>query len=265
MKFTLGLAQVAHPEDHDPVGQVRRYAERAAGQGCKLLVFPESQMGPWDASSRCYAHAPEPLDGPYCQAIDAVARRCGLWLVYTTEELNPRDPARPYNTAVVTGPDGRQRTAYRKVHLYDALGERESDRMAAGDKPPAVVDTPFCRLGVCICYDLRFPEISRRLALEGAELIVFPSAWVSGPRKVEQWHTLIGARAIENELFVAGLSRTGEGRCGRSLVVDPLGVPVAEAGVEECLLTCTIDTSEITKARQAMPILEHRRPELYSR
>lgn len=263
MVFTLGLVQVAHPAGGDPVRQVAWCAEHAAGEGCDLLVFPESQMGPWDARAKRYVHEPEPLDGPYCRAIDAIAARYGIWLVYTTEEANPADPARPYNTAVVTGPDGRQRDSYRKTHLYDAIGERESDRMTAGDSPAPVVDMGFARVGVAICYDLRFPEVAREMALAGAELIVYPSAWVAGPHKVEQWRTLVAARAIENECFIAGLSRTGGGRCGNSLVVDPLGVTIATAGDEECLLTCSIDTDEITRARQAMPILEHRRPELY--
>lgn len=263
MAFTLGLAQVAHPADGDPVSQVRRYAERAADKGVDLLVFPESLMGPWDAAARRYVHGPEPLDGPFCRAIDAIAAQYGIWLVYTTEEAYTADPTRPYNTAVATGPDGRQRAAYRKTHLYDAIGERESDRMTAGDRPAPVVDMGFARAGVAICYDLRFPEVARGMALAGAELVVYPSAWVAGPRKVEQWRTLVAARAIENECYVAGLSRTGGGRCGNSLVVDPLGVAMATAGDEECLLTCSIDIGEVTHARQAMPVLEHRRPELY--
>lgn len=264
MVFTLGLAQVAHPADGDVIGQVRRYAQQAAERGVDLLVFPESLMGPWDAQARRYAHEPEPLDGPFCRAIDAIAAESGLWVVYTTEEANPADPVRPYNTAVIAGPDGKQRASYRKTHLYDAIGERESDRMTAGDTPNPVVETPFCRLGVAICYDLRFPEVARRLALAGAELVVYPSAWVAGPHKVEQWRTLVAARAIENECFVAGLSRTGGGRCGNSLVVDPLGVTLVTAGEEERLLTCDIEASEVARAREAMPVLEHRRPDLYA-
>lgn len=263
MGFTLGLAQVAHPVDGDVLAQVRRYAVRAAEAGCDIVAFPESLMGPWDSRARHYAHAPEPLGGPFCQAIDAIAAELGIWVAYTTEEANPVDPARPYNTAVVTDPTGTRRYAYRKAHLYDAIGERESDRMSAGDRAPEAIETPLCRLGVAICYDLRFPEVARGLALQGAELILYLSAWVAGPRKVEQWRTLLAARAIENECFVAGLSRTGGGRCGSSLVVDPLGRTVAAAGEGECLLTCAVDTAEVASARQAMPILEHRRPELY--
>lgn len=264
MVFVLGLAQVAHPADGNAVTQVRDYVGRAARQGCDLVVFPESLMGPWDRASGRYVHEPEPLDGPFCRAVDGIAREFGVWLVYTTEEENPADPLRPYNTAVVTGADGVRRASYRKTHLYDAIGERESGRMAAGDAPAPVVSTPFCQLGVAICYDLRFPEVARRMALEGAELVVYPSAWVAGPRKVEQWRTLIAARAIENECFVAGLSRTGGGRCGNSLVAGPLGETLAAAGAEERLLTCYIDVGEVARAREAMPVFEHRRPELYT-
>lgn len=263
MTFMLGLAQVAHPADGDVVAQVRGYAKRADALGCDLLAFPESLMGSWDARRHRYQHDPEPLGGPFCQAMDDIAVEFGLWLVYTTEEANPADRLRPYNTAVVTDSLGRRRASYRKTHLYDAIGERESNRMTAGSEPAPVVETPFCRLGVAICYDLRFPEVARRLALEGAELILYPSAWVAGPQKVEQWRTLLAARAIENECFVAGLSRTGDGRCGNSLVVGPLGETLATAGTEERLLTCAIDTSEIASARARMPVFEHRRPELY--
>lgn len=263
--FSLGLAQVAHPSDGNVLAQVRDYASQAASQGCDLVVFPESLMGPWDARARRYAHEPEPLDGPFCHAIDSMAEKLGIWVIYTTEETNPDDPARPYNTAVVTDSFGRRRASYRKTHLYDAIGERESDRMAPGALPAPVVEAPFCRLGVAICYDLRFPEVARRLALEGAEAIVYPSAWVAGPRKVEQWRTLLAARAIENECFVAGLSRTGGGRCGNSLVAGPLGETLAAAGEDACLLTCEVDTDRVRAAREAMPVFDHRRPELYLR
>lgn len=285
MPFTLGLAQVAHPtlglrsdsiandacvasgsagvSVGDVVRQVRQYVQSAVEKDCDLVVFPESLMGPWDPKTHSYVHAPEPLDGPFCKAINAIACEFGVWLVYTTEEENPSDLARPYNTAVVTDSCGIRRAAYRKTHLYDAIGERESDRMTAGDTPAPVIEAPFCHLGVAICYDLRFPEVARRMALEGAELILFPSAWVAGPHKIEQWRTLLTARAIENECFVAGVSRTGGGRCGNSLVVNPLGEPLATGAAEECLLTCPIDLAEIERARKAMPIFEHRRPELY--
>lgn len=263
MTFTLGLAQVAHPADGDAVAQVRTYMQEAAEKGCDLVAFPESLMGPWIAPTHCYAHKPEPLDGEYCRSIDRLAREFGMWVVYTTEEENPFSPQRPYNTVIVTDSSGKQRATYRKTHLYDAIGEHESDRMTPGGLPSPVVETPFCRLGVAICYDLRFPEVARRMALEGAQLILYPSAWVAGPRKVEQWHTLLAARAIENECFVAGLSRTGNKRCGNSLVVGPLGEPLAAAGTEECLLTCRIDLEEVASTRRAMPIFEHRRPELY--
>lgn len=263
MSFVLGLAQVAHPADGDVATLVRGYVDRAAGQGCSLVAFPESLMGPWDEATQSYRHAPEPLDGPFCCQMDRIAREYGIWLVYTTEEANPHDAQRPYNTAVVTDAQGVRRASYRKAHLYDALGVRESDRMTAGSRPPAVVETPFCRLGVGICYDLRFPEFARGLALAGAELLLFPAAWVSGPHKVRQWRTLLSARAIENECFVAGIGRVGDGRSGNSLVANPLGITLAHAGDEECLLTCEIDLAEIAAARRAMPILSHRRPELY--
>lgn len=263
MPFTLGIAQASHHVGEDALSLIRGSVRIAADSGCRMLVFPESLMGPWDARAGRYVHTPEPLDGPFCQSVDALAREFGMWIVYTTEEERPEDPGHPYNTAVVVDDTGIQRGSYRKIHLFDAGEQCESDRMAPGDRPPLVVETPFCTLGVGICYDLRFPEVARSLVLRGADLIVFPSSWVAGPHKVEQWRTLLAARAIENECFVAGVDHTGDGRIGSSCVVDPQGTTIASAGTEELLLTCLVDLDDVTRARKAMPVLEHRRPELY--
>ena len=143
--------------------------------------------------------------------------------------------------------------------------------MAAGSEFMRPVETPFGRIGVAICYDLRFPEQARAAALAGADLLVYPSAWVDGPRKVDQWRTLLAARAIENELFVAGLSRCdrafGDAErdyAGHSCIFGPLGDQIAAADhAEEELLVADIDLSEIAHARAAMPVLDHRREDVY--
>lgn len=262
MAFTLGLAQCRHPEDGDVLRMADAWMARAAGQGVDLLVFPESLMTPFDASAEEFAQAAEPIDGPFCMGMDALAAKHGLWAVYTANE---RGEASPYNTAVVVDPKGEKRGVYRKVHLFDTDFVKESDKIAAGDSYLEPVETPFGRIGVGICYDLRFPEQARAAALAGADLMVFPAAWVDGPLKVDQWRTLLAARAIENEFFVAGLSRcdrafggTARDYAGNSCVFGPLGRCVAQArGIEEELIVCAIDLEEIVRARAAMPILDH--------
>lgn len=250
------------------MAMVDAWAVRAKEAGVDVLVFPESLMTPFDCSADEFAEAAEPIDGPFCAGVDAIAAAHGLWIIYTANERNGE--GRPFNTAIVVDDAGEKRAVYRKVHLFDTDFVRESDKVGAGSQLLQPVETPFGRIGVAICYDLRFPEQARAAALAGADLMVYPSAWVDGPRKVDQWRTLLRARAIENELFVAGLSRCdrafGDVRrdyAGHSCVFNPLGDEIAAAGLEEELLVADIDSAEITQARAAMPVLDHRREDVY--
>ncbi|MBR0404846.1 MAG: hypothetical protein IJI68_06540 [Eggerthellaceae bacterium] len=267
MGFKLGLAQCCHPADGDVVRMVDEWAGRAKEAQVDLLVFPESLMTPFEQSPEEFAKAAEPLDGPFCQAVDQVASRHGIWMVYTANE---RGGTFPFNTAVVVDDAGKRHGIYRKAHLFDTDFVKESDKISGGDSLFAPIDTPFCKLGLGICYDVRFPELARTAALSGCQLLVYPAAWVDGSRKVEQWRTLLAARAIENEIFVAGLSRCDRGfgkaqrdYAGHSCVFGPLGEELASAGVAEQLLVADIDLAAIDAARAAMPVLDHRRPELY--
>lgn len=264
MEFTIGLAQCCHPVDGSieaVVASARVWCEQARGRGVDLLVFPEALMARFEGDCDAYIAAAQTLDGSFCRAMDALAREHGLWIVYTVNEKNPA--GNPFNTAVITDAQGVQRGVYRKVHLFDSATTCESDRMAAGDRLFDPVDTPFGRVGLAICYDLRFPEVARRAALAGCEVLVIPAAWVDGRLKAEQWKTLLAARAIENELFVAGVSRVDKGCVGQSAVFAPDGVMVAHAGDQETLLTARIDTAQIERVRAAIPVFEHRRQELY--
>ena len=262
MAFTLALAQCAHPQDRDAVALVRRWAQRAKEQDADLLVFPESLMTPFELTTREFIESAEPLGGPFTQAVDAIAREHGLWLAYTVNERNPAG-GNPFNTLVVTDGAGARRAAYRKVHLFDVGKYRESKKMSAGDALPAPLRAPMCTLGLGICYDLRFPELARAQALAGCELLLYPAAWVDGPNKVDQWQTLVKARAIENGMYVAGVSRTGDIYAGHSLVAAPDGSVVAQAGAAEELLVCDIDPARVAATRAAVPSLSHHRPALY--
>lgn len=222
MSFVLGLAQCCHPAVSGTAAVLEMaedWCKRASQQGVQVLVFPESLMTRYEEGLAAFHDAAQPLDGPFCCAMDALAAKYGLWLVYTANERN--DGGNPFNTAVLVNPDGVKRGVYRKVHLFDTDFTRESDRMASGDCLFEPVDTPFGRIGLSICYDLRFPEVARFAALRGCQVLINPAAWVDGPLKAQQWRTLLSARAIENEMFVAGVSRADSGYIGRSVVFGP--------------------------------------------
>ena len=260
MPFTLGLAQTGFPRDGKTLQQARQFAARAHEQNVQLLAFPENFMSPRELSPTELAEIAEPLDGPFTQEVAEMARTHDLWIVYTMNEVNPAGGP-PFNTAVVLSPNGTIQGSYRKTHLYDAHGVRESDRMTAGEGLCPPIRTPLCTLGLGICYDLRFPELARSLAVEGCDLMLFLAAWHDGPHKPLHWKTLLQARAIENECFVGGVCHGGPRYVGESHVFGPLG-ETCVSGSDD-LLVCNIDPLAVTSARDAMPVLSHRRPELY--
>lgn len=264
MPFKLALAQCGTPADDNVLAQVESFAARAEASGASLLVFPETLMCPHRLDAERLREAAEPLDGPFAQGVATISARHGLWTVFTMYEANP-EGGRPFNTAVAVDDSGIVRGSYQKCHLYDAHTERESDRMARGNSLSSPIVAPFCTLGLAVCYDLRFPELTRAAALAGCDLVVFPAAWYDGPRKAEHWETLLRARAIENECFVAGACRAGRHLVGRSMVVGPLGEVLAQgpAGAEEALVVAEVDLDQVRTARSTMPVFDHRRPELY--
>ena len=269
MSYRIGLAQCGFPGEGGVLPMIERFVSDAASHGCSLVVFPENLMCPRDLSASELFDLAQPVDGEFVSAVGDIARRCGIWVVGTTFERTP-DGRAPYNTAFVVDDGGSVELTYRKCHLYDAHGVRESDRMTPGDSLDAVIRTPFATVGVGICYDLRFPEHARALALAGCDLVVYPACWYDGPNKAEHWTTLLRARAIENELFVAGTCRAGKQYVGRSSVYGPLGDLLAQgaAGSDPdeggALVVCEIDPAAVSSARDAMPVLDHRRPDLYA-
>lgn len=248
VQFAAGL------EVDDNVAALTRWAGE---QPSDLLVAPEAVMhdfGPPDLPLGPVAQA---LDGPFVARLAelAVARRTAV--VAGMFERSD-DPGRPFNTLVAIGPDGELRGAYRKAHLYDSFGYAESDRLHRGDTMACVVDVGGFRVGLMTCYDLRFPEHARALVDAGAELLVVPAAWVRGPLKEDHWATLLRARAIENTVFVAAAAQCGQHYCGRSMLVDPMGVPVAALGEADGVIAGDIDRDRLTAVRRTNPALSHR-------
>ena len=207
------------------------------------------------------AASAETTDGPFVCAMKELAQEYGIWTVFGMRE--PADAERSYNTTVVLDDAGRMIRAYRKTHLYDAFSTRESDTIVPGSELFEPFDTPFARIGLLVCYEMRFPEIARDQALKGAELILMPTAWVRGRQKSEHLRLSVAARALENTVFVAMCDMCGGIRIGESAVAGPLGEVIAQAGSESTLLIAEIDTDQIAAARKVLPVLENRRPELY--
>ncbi len=167
------------------------------------------------------------------------------------------DPARPLNTLLLA--DGEEETVYRKIHLYDSFGHRESEIISAGVIEPSNTDVRGFPVGLMTCYDLRFPELARALTVAGAEALVVPAAWVAGERKVEHWRTLLRARAIENTVWVVGVGQPGPRYTGHSIVVAPDGDVVVEADEDAAVLDAVLDRDAVAAVRRTNPSLANRR------
>jgi deaminated glutathione amidase len=238
----------------DPADNRDRLAELTPG-GSDLVVFPEAFARDFGEPGSDLSGAAEPLDGPFATEVARVADQRGTTVLAGMFERGD-DPVRPVNTLVLRG---AVHADYRKIHLYDSFGYRESDRVTAGPLTPVTVDLAGLRIGLMTCYDLRFPELARALVAAGAEALVVPAAWVAGPRKVDHWTTLARARAIENTAYVVAVGQPGPRYTGHSIVVDPLGEVLAEAGEKPETLTVTLDPAVVGDARRTNPSLANRR------
>lgn len=238
----------------DPV--INRARLEAGVEGdTDLVVFPEVFQRDFGKAGSDVSPYAEPLDGPFATELARVATEAGTTAIAGMFQTAD-DPARPLNTLVVRGATAAD---YSKIHLYDSFGYRESDRLTAGPPQPQVIDVNGWKVGLMTCYDLRFPEMARRLVDQDAEVIVVPSGWLPGPHKLHHWRTLVQARAIENTVYVVAAAQPEPRYCGHSLVVDPLGQVLTEAGGEEEVLEVVLSHPDLEEARQTNPALQHRR------
>ncbi|WP_457576960.1 carbon-nitrogen hydrolase family protein [Desulfomarina sp.] len=234
----------------------------AANEGSSLIAFPETFMARLEKGMSA-AEIAEPSDGPFVSGLAELAEQydiaivCGVWQKIEDEKK------RAANSVVVLGRDGGLRAEYRKIHLFDALNVNESEQMVAGSLPPPLFTCDGIRFGLAICYDLRFPELFRHLALQGAEAVVVPAAWYGGVLKEDHWLTLLRSRAIENTLYLAGVNQCSAPFCGRSTVFDPFGVMLAGAGETEALVSVNIDKERLEDIRARLPALKHIRRGLF--
>lgn len=245
----------------------RSLIERAAGYGARFVATPENTnyLGPHDEKVR----RAEPLDGPTCQRFADLARRLGIHLLLGSFNEKSDEPQRCYNTSVFFGPDGGILGTYRKLHLFDVdvpggVRFAESDTCKPGSEI-AVVDIPLGRIGLSICYDLRFPELYRRMVDQGAQILMIPSAFTLATGK-DHWEPLMRARAIECQCYVIAPAQHGEhddaglkASWGHAMIVDPWGLPMATASDGPGLALAEIDLERVEKVRRAIPVARHRR------
>lgn len=228
-----------------------------------LVVLPELWVqGAW--AYQRWAGDAETLDGPSSTALAGAARETGAY-VHMGSSVERADDGQLFNTSQLFGPDGTRQASYRKIHRF-GFDEGEAAVLSAGSEP-VVAATQLGTLGLATCYDLRFPELFRALVDRGAEIGIVTSAWPA--RRLAHWRLLAQARAVEHQMYVLACNATGthEGvaQAGHSLVVDPWGEIVAEAGDAEEVLACDIEQADVAKTREAFPVLRDRRSDLWPR
>ncbi|MCZ9882672.1 carbon-nitrogen hydrolase family protein [Arthrobacter sp. B2a2-09] len=262
----ITLAQIDSGTDVDRnLDLIADYCARAAHEGSDLIVFPEYSTYEKSRVDQSFVDMAEPLDGPVAARLYATAARYGIAAVAgLLEASGERDGSeerdRAFNTLVAIGPDGSRLASYRKIHLFDCQGFRESDYIQAAPEPvPVTFSCGGMTFGLMTCYDLRFPELARILADAGAQVLLVCSSWVPGTAKTEQWTTLAKARAIENGVYVAAVSQTPPVSIGYSMLIDPLGTVLHSLGTEPATATLDLFPDAVQAARDQFPTWRHHR------
>ena len=259
-RITVTLAQmpIALGDPEANIARARALVVEAARRGSDVLLLPELWHTGYALEQAADLASPlkEGIFATMCQW----AQEHALWIAGSALERREEGFA---NTAILASPTGELVGVYRKVHLF---GLMEEDRyLRAGEAAP-VWEWPWGRVALAICYDLRFPELFRHYALQGATLVLLPAEWPCA--RARHWRVLVQARAIENQYFIVACNRVGTSKgetfCGHSMVVSPWGDIIVEAGEQEILLTVTVDLNDTTTARNRIPILRDRRPEVYT-
>ncbi|TAM73031.1 carbon-nitrogen hydrolase family protein [Mycobacterium sp.] len=245
---------------------VREYSRQAADAGAKLVVFPEATMCRFGVPLGPIA---EPLDGPWADGVRHIATDSEITVV--AGMFTPAGDGRVTNTLIAVGPDDSSQPGahYDKIHLYDAFGFTESRTVAPGQEP-VVITVDGVRVGLTICYDIRFPELYTELARRGAQVIAVCASWGAGPGKLDQWTLLARARALDSMSYVAAAGQADPGAAqaesgsgaptgaGGSLVVSPLGEIIASAGSKPQLVVADVDVDSVAEARKSIAVLNNR-------
>jgi len=263
MKIALAQMNVACDKAAN-LRKIELLVAQATSQGADLIVFPEASMFDFGPPDQALVHIAEPVNGEFVTALQEIARLNHIWILAGMFE-GGADAKRVYNTIVLVDDKGSFIDSYRKMHLYDSFGVVESERFLPGDGETMQFQCAGMMLGTMICYDLRFPEVARHLAYQGAEAVVVPAAWYSGHLKEAHLEILSRARAIENNIYIATAVQIGPHYTGNSMVVDPMGVVQACRGEMEGLLLSELLHERVESVRAVSPTLKNRRTDVYSR
>ena len=268
MSFELGICQMNVVDDKlRNLQTARELVLKAAEAGAQVVMLPEMFCCPYQ--NDYFVRYAEPLDGLVTETLARIAAEAGVYLIGGS--MPEARAGKIYNTCAVFGPKGDLLGHYSKMHLFDiavtdGVAFKESDTLAAGSEL-LVVETPLGKIGVAICFDIRFPELSRLLALAGAELICLPGAFnmTTGPA---HWELSIRMRAVDNQVYFAAASPARDVdfsyvAYGHSLLADPWGKIVTEAGCGQEVITGTIDTDYLAQVRRELPLLSARRTDVY--
>ncbi len=254
----------ASTNKEDNLKKILSYISKAKSKNASLCAFPEFMMFYSNSSQtpKQLANLSETINGNFVSTIAKSAQQNQIQIVGSFYEKSTKKN-RVYDTSFVIDKSGKVISTYRKIHLYDALGFRESNKMTPGSKITLPVKTSIGKIGMMICYDLRFPEMSRYLTLRGSQVLIAPSAWVKGNMKEEHWIAINKTRAIENGCYVIAPDQVGNIYCGRSIVVDPFGKILLDMKKKQGIGIVDIDLNKVTQTRKVLPLLKNRRADVY--
>ena len=267
-KFKAAIVQMKSSVDKElNLVHSLKLINEAAKKKARLICFPEFQMAysPPEQKSESLHKIAEKISGNFVSTLSNSAKQNRINIVATLYEIiNTNDKNhKVFDTGVIINELGKLQSIYRKVHLYDALGFKESKKLLAGSIIEKPSKTSVGKLGLLICYDMRFPEISRILTVNGANILVSPSAWVAGFMKREHWEIMVRARAIENGVYVLAPNQVGNIYCGHSMAIDPFGATIVDMENREGIEFIDIDSSKIDTTRRTLPLLMNRRTDVY--
>lgn len=267
-RFRAAIVQMKSSiNKQDNILESIKHIKEAADKGADYIFFPEFQMAfspNTQTIDELYAIAETLPNSKFIRKLCHYSQKYNIGIIGTFfEKDNQENDKKVFDTAFSTDKNGKIVSVYRKLHLYDAFGFKESSKFSRGDKISNPILTSIGKIGLMICYDIRFPELSRILTVNGSDIIAIPSGWIHGIMKEEHWITMLKARAIENGVYVIAPNQVGNIFCGRSMIIDPLGSILTDLGDKIGIEIVDIQRQRIDQVRKALPLLKNRRNDIY--
>lgn len=260
----IAIAQTTSSENwSNNIQKAKQFVKKAEEEKAQMIVFPEYFMNYYPDVDHRYVEKAQTLLGDFMKEMKKIAQQFKMWIIFGMNEETV-DKTKSYNTMVILDEKGKVVSSYRKTHLFNAYKWQESRDTLKGPKLFEPVMTSAGKIGLGICYDLRFPELARYEALAGAQIMIYPSAWVKGEGKFMQWETLLRARAVENEMYVLGCCHYSEQHyMGKSTGFGPDGSRLYLGEEKEQILYASIDLEQVKATRKQNPVFENRREDLF--